>query len=66
MKFDASILRGKNKIFRQSWEKDHFLTFNGEVFLEHLDNEIHVWFYDLETQYKKAFDDLTANDWAYV
>jgi len=66
MKFNSDIFARKEKCFRRSWEKNHFLTYDGENFIEHLGKKAKVWYWQTAKEFESAVQDLTANDWSYI
>lgn len=64
MKFNSEIFKQHDKCFRLSWEKDHFLTYDGENFIEHFNGMWRIWYWDDE-DFENAIIDLNAEDWRY-
>jgi len=63
MKFNSEIFKRQSRCFRASWTKDHYLTYDGENYIEHCSNVSKVWYWD---KMEDAIKDLTADDWQYV
>lgn len=63
MKFNSEMFKRQSKCFRASWEDNHFLTYDGENFIEHVGEKSRVWFWENAEQ---ARQDLTAADWRYI
>lgn len=66
LKFNLEIFRKKSKCFRRSWSANHYLTYDGENFIEHIGNSSHVWYWQSSDDFETAVEDLTALDWSYV
>jgi hypothetical protein len=63
MQFNSLVFCRKKKCFRSSWKDGHFLTYDGENFIEHVGEKSRVWFWESAEQ---ARQDLTAADWRYI
>lgn len=63
MKFNSEIFKRQSRCFRASWKDGHFLTYDGETFIEHVGEKSRVWFWENAEQ---AQQDLTAADWRYI
>jgi hypothetical protein len=63
MKFNSEIFKRQSKCFRASWGKDHYLTYDGENFIEHKGNKSHVWYWE---HFNNAINDIMAEDWGYI
>jgi hypothetical protein len=66
MKFSSEIFSRKAKCFRASWGLNHFLTYDGENFIEHLGKSEKIWCWQTSKEIEKAVEDLTADDWRYI
>lgn len=66
MKFNSEVFKRKTKCFRASWSLNHFLTFDGKNFIEHVGKFQKVWYWETSKEFEKAVEDLTANDWRYI
>ena len=66
MRFNSAIFSRTSKCFRRSWNNDHYLTYDGENFIEHVGAQSHVWYWQSAKDFENAVEDLNALDWSYT
>ena len=67
LRFNSNTFCRKSRCFRRSWDTEHYLTYDGENFIEHKRNcAAHIWYWQTTDDFAQAVQDLTATDWSYV